>query len=232
MSDRRGKKLFITVQIALFFMGLFLLSVGILGSFVGKEIPFNIGITFIAVSLIVLFNNWLLADDSGNLSNKWGLREIYKHRYEKNARVNSYITRTATEFDIMTQNCLHGLRKAIGDELKERLEHGLRMRILTPSDMHDPQHVKDIEELINWCNDLDKKQRENIEIRSYDGIPQDMYYRIDNMIFVGPYFLGERSHSNHETITYEFTKDSNGGKIYSDYFEQIWRNSKKIELKS
>jgi hypothetical protein len=227
----KGKQLFIAVQIALFFMGLFLVTLGILGPFSWKEIPLNIGITFIAASFIAFFNNWLLSNDSDNRLKEWGLVEIYEHRYQKNKKVNSYIKESAAEFDIITQNSLLGLRNTIGDELKIRLECGLKMRILIPSDINDPQHVKDIEGLINWCNDLDRKQRENIEIHSYDGIPQDLYQRVDNMIFVGPYLLGERPHSNHETITYEFRKDSVGGEIYFNYFKLIWKGSNKIGLK-
>lgn len=222
------RRLFYTGQLVLFFSGLFLLAIGASISSWWQAIPFNFGITFIATSVIAFFNKWLMANDSSNLLRKWGLKEIYEHRHEKNRRINDYIINSATKLDIMTQNSLKELRKNIGKQLEMRLGNGLEMRILIPSDINDPQHTRDIEDLINWCKNLGKKQRQKIEIRSYAGTPQDLYYRVDNMIFVGPYFLGRRS--NQLTITYEFT-NKNFGKMYSEYFEQIWEAYKDNKVK-
>lgn len=237
------RRLFYVGQIALSFLGLSLLTVGVFAPFSGKEIVLSIGITFIATSFIAFFNKWLIDEDNSNkkpeltkinvppetsetsIEVKWGLITIHKHRCDKNDRINNYIKETAAEIDVMTQNSLHGLRLRIGKELRNRLSHNLKMRILIP-ESHLPS--EDIKELIEWYNKLDNNQQENVKIRSYDGAPQDLYYRVDDMIFIGPYFIGERFNANDQTITYEFKKDSNGGKVYSEYFEQIWDIGKRV----
>jgi hypothetical protein len=230
------RKFFYAVQIALFSLGLLFIGIGILGSFNWKEIPLNIGITFIATSLISLFNKFFLMD-SGSKEikqktiidetkteiGKWGLVKIYKYRNEKNEKINSYIKESAKEIDVMTQNSLFTLRNKIGRELRDRLTNVLKMRILIPK---ANLLSEDIKNLIEWCKKLDNDQQDNIKIRSYEGTPQDLYFRVDDMIFIGPYRINV--HSNHETITYEFTKNSEGGKIYSEYFEQIWSAGTKI----
>lgn len=49
----------------------------------------------------------------------------------------------------------------------------------------------------------------------------DFYWRVDNMIYVGPYFYDEPSN---QTITYGFEEGGKGFARYSDYFEKLWNN--------
>ncbi len=55
----------------------------------------------------------------------------------------------------------------------------------------------------------------------------DFYWRMDGELYVGPYLYGM---SSQETVTYKFDEGGEGFKIYSDYFEKIWENSKENVL--
>ncbi len=49
--------------------------------------------------------------------------------------------------------------------------------------------------------------------------PLDLYFRVDNHVFIGPYLYGKTSQ---QTITYEFGKGGNGYTYYTKYFEDLW----------
>jgi len=255
MSNSK-RKLFFAFQIVLFSLGLFLLSGGKIISINWNEILSGIGIAFISTSLISLFSKFFLVNNSGkNEPNvtiepdsrskinleiyNWGLIMIHRNRCDKNEKVNSYIEKHAMKIDIMTQDSLHSLRLNMENELTNRLTHGMEMRILLPSEK-ELRHFNKNKELVEWWTNLPENQRNNIKIRRYEGTPQDLYFRVDNMIFIGPYILGVQS--NQSTITYEFElchsdkkektdEKTKGGKLYSEYFERIWRESAKYEIK-
>jgi len=222
-------KLFYFGQVFLILLGIILLLLRKLIFNDWAEIPNNIGIALISASLISIFNKWLLDNDGSNLSRKWGLKEIYEYRSDKDKQTNEYIITKAKIMDVMTQNSLKELRTNIGDEIKQRLTNNFKIRILISKDINTSKHKKDVDELIDWYKSLNKNQQANVTIRRYNGIPQDLYFRIDNMIFIGPYHLDV--FSNQKTITYEFMVNSSGGKIYSKYFERIWKKSEKNEIK-
>jgi len=223
------KKLFYFGQCFLFLLGMFLLSLGKFNLIDWAEIPKNIGIALISASLISIFNKVLLDNDGSNLSRAWGLKEIYEYRSDKDKQTNEYIIMKAERMDVMTQNSMRELRANIGDEIKQRLTNNLKIRILIPEDIDTPKHKEDVNDLLTWYKCLNKNQQVNVTIRRYNGIPQDLYFRVDNMIFIGPYHLDV--YNNQKTITYEFMANSSGGKIYSKYFERIWKNSEKNEIK-
>ena len=50
----------------------------------------------------------------------------------------------------------------------------------------------------------------------------DFYWRVDDKIFIGPYWHGYKSS---DTITYEFSSKGMAFQQYSEYFERLWSNS-------
>ena len=88
----------------------------------------------------------------------------------------------------------------------------------------------DIKNLIQWVEKIQaniNQSKGSIQIKFYDSIPLDFYCHADNRIFVGPYMPGE---SSGRVITYEFDEDEKGGKYYSDIFEDLWTEKKKIHF--
>ena len=84
--------------------------------------------------------------------------------------------------------------------------------------------------LIEWAKDINAKVKKtknskkagHIEIRGYDCMTLDFYWRMDNELYVGPYWYGM---SSQQTITYKFDEGGEGFKDYTDYFEKIWRSA-------
>ena len=61
-----------------------------------------------------------------------------------------------------------------------------------------------------------------IIIKYYDAMPLDFYWRIDDVLYTGPYWFGTASQ---QTVTYKFSKGGRGFSLYSNYFEDLWNNS-------
>lgn len=51
----------------------------------------------------------------------------------------------------------------------------------------------------------------------------DFYWRVDNVVYIGPYWNGYESQ---QTITYKYIKGGKGFKTYTEYFQKLWNNSK------
>ena len=47
----------------------------------------------------------------------------------------------------------------------------------------------------------------------------DYYWRVDNELYVGPYWYGYKSS---DTITYKFISGGRGFQHYSEYFDKLW----------
>ena len=49
----------------------------------------------------------------------------------------------------------------------------------------------------------------------------DFYWRVDDEIYIGPYWYGIGSQ---QTITYKFIAGKQGFEVYAEYFERLWEN--------
>ena len=58
-------------------------------------------------------------------------------------------------------------------------------------------------------------------MRGYSTMTLDFYWRVDDYLYVGPYWYGVESQ---QTITYKFLDGGKGFTQYSDYFEELWNN--------
>jgi hypothetical protein len=210
-------------------------GVSLLGSFLLppglKEILYSLGTAFLASSFIGFFNKRYLSDEKAEtLYKEWGLRNIYEFRVQKNAKTNERIKNGAKRLDCIIQGGLDGLRNKVDVNLIEKISGGLIIRLLIPKDDASPEIGKANKELEDWYYKLSDKQKSNITIRKYNGSPQELYFRLDEMVFVGPYFVNLDSSRN---ITYEFDLhySSKGGELYAEHFEDLWENSKDGEIR-
>jgi len=120
---------------------------------------------------------------------------------------------------------------------KSKLSSCLAVRILTINPSSDILDIRDdeenkcrgttrasIEKLHEWVISLQKEiPNANIQIRYYDSLPQDFYWRQDGVIYIGPYLYGKISQ---QTITYKFRSNSEGYDYYKRYFDELWDNKK------
>ena len=59
-------------------------------------------------------------------------------------------------------------------------------------------------------------------MKYYDSRTLDFYWRIDDIVYVGPYLPSSESQA---TITYKFEKDGRDFALYSNYFDELWNIS-------
>ena len=80
--------------------------------------------------------------------------------------------------------------------------------------------LNSINQLVEWANKLNKKSRKGtIKIKGYRCMTLDFYWRVDDEIYIGPYWY---KFSSQNTITYKFVSGKQGFDMYADYFEQLW----------
>jgi hypothetical protein len=194
-----------------------------------KGILHSLGTAFLASSLIGLFNKRYLAGEITDMRKEWGLVNIYRTRVELDDLVNGCIGTTAKEVDGIVQGGLYNLRHSQDVRLAQRLQQGLKMRLLIPFDSKlDPRMEEANKELEDWYHNLKDSEKRNITIRRYKETPQELYYRVDDIMLIGPYFAHIDGPRN---ITYLFDANSNGGKIYKNHFDDLWEKSQEDEVK-
>ena len=79
-----------------------------------------------------------------------------------------------------------------------------------------------IRELIKWVNEVrNVSSAGSIEIKVYNAMTLDFYWRIDDLVYVGPYLYGIPSQ---QTITLKNVSPGRGYTMYTDYFENLWND--------
>ena len=120
-----------------------------------------------------------------------------------------------------------------GKRIENCLKQGVQIRLMTmdpdgqfiaareKEEDAAPDGIKStITDMILWADDLNEKNyRGKIIIKGYNSMTLDYYWRVDNELYVGPYWYGYKSS---DTITYKFASKGKGFKHYSEYFEKLW----------
>jgi hypothetical protein len=181
---------------------------------------YGIGTSLIASSFVAQITKKYYIDNNEKekIIEKWGLEEIYEYRAESNNLLNEKIER-AKNIDAIVQGGLKNLRKNMNSRLSELLEGKLKIRILIPEAEFGNQENK---ELLEWYKCLSIRAQKNIEIREYSGLPQELYFRVDDEIVVGPYMI---MRDGAQTITYRIKLASKLGNIYDNNFRELWKTA-------
>ena len=180
---------------------------------------------------------------------EWKISKIYHKRSEKSNDSDPKIKYLRNNLDVVAFG-LKSFRTSHGDDVKKCIENGTVIRILTMSPTSsfiserekeenetEGQILNTINSLIKWAEDLNSKTRKSkknknvghIEVRGYDCMTLDFYWRMDDDLYIGPYWQG---YSSQQTITYKFDKGGEGFRVYTDYFEKLWDNAKNNVLVS
>lgn len=78
------------------------------------------------------------------------------------------------------------------------------------------KYVKEINEIISKS-----KKGKKIQLKYYDVIPSTMIFRIDNIMFIGPYLHQVPSRN---TITFKAEKNTKIFKQYIEHFDKLWHD--------
>lgn len=171
-----------------------------------------------------------------NTIENWGLEKIFRTRAEKNAESDPKLESNAVK---QLDGIAFGLRSFRCNREKDVLNsinNGMNVRLIAMNPVSDFVKQREIEEnvqpgeisnsineLIEWVNKLNAQSRSGkIEIKCYDAMTLDFYWRMDDELYVGPYLYNMVSQ---QTLTYKYIKGGRGFNIYTDYFESLWNDN-------
>lgn len=201
-----------------------------------QGIIISVGCSILASSIISMIIKSYLDENktAKKITEEWGLINI-EGRSSLNTTINLKLKKMSDGMDILALGMKH-LREAQGELLSSKVKKGRQIRILTldPNSQFIATLEKEeneisgsikhsIEGLLEWVDEvnLDTNNKSVIEVKLYNGTPQDTYQKIDKHVFVGPLLVGKASQLR---IAYEFTPGSKGANYYSNYFESLWNN--------
>ncbi len=170
---------------------------------------------------------------SDEIINRWGMTNIYRSRSEMNADCSKDLDKALEHIDYIG----FGFRSLMDSKSKiieEKAVAGVKIRFLV-MDPESPylkkreaiekssegsikQSIYNLEKWIRHLREISKNPS-NIQLRYYDSFPLDFYNRIDDAIYMGPYWFGKTSQ---QTVSYRFQAKSEGYNLYTEYFNDLW----------
>jgi len=170
-----------------------------------------------------------------DIINYWGLKAIYQTRQQMNRSADIAFKALENQLDIIAWG-LKSFRDAKGKAIEEKISNGLKMRVVAPDPNSEYVKQREIDEkevegqikntivnLTQWIRELKQVSPDpsNVQIKFYNSLPEDFYFRNDETLFIGPYLWGI---SSQQTISYEFKGGSKGFSYYTDYFDKLWND--------
>ena len=190
------------------FAGVVIILVGIascVGSAYSKNpwytILLSIGCSLIASGFVILMHDFFIDRKKISLLDEWNIDKIYSTRAEKNAESDPELFKV--------KYCLDGVAFALSSfrskqtsKVEILLRKGINIRIITMNPLSQFTIIRDkeekksegytkhsIEQLVDWANKLNSKNyKGKIIIKGYECMTLDFYWRVDNILYVGPYW--------------------------------------------
>ena len=165
----------------------------------------------------------------------WNLEKIFKTRAEKNLESDPKLeNHQIKQLDGIAFG-LSAFRSAREKDVLLSLKNGMNMRLLVmdPNSQfviqraieengHSDGIKTSIFKLVEWAQKLNNiSNNGKIQIKYYNAMTLDFYWRMDKELYVGPYLYNVVSQ---QTITYKFAEGGKGFELYSNYFEALWNN--------
>lgn len=225
------------VGLVLIFLGL-VLDIGSVSSKSMSIVSVSVGSSLVASSIILSISTKLIVKQASyyDMLNRWGLERIYRTRSEMNTHADETFISLKNNLDMIGFG-LHAFRVSKGKEIEKKARDGLNIRILTihPYSPFVLQREKDeqgvpgqisktILDLEAWVKELKSISPvpSKINIRYYNNLPLESYYRQDGYIYTGPFLYGMPSQ---KTISYVYKENSEGFNYWSNYFETVWNDN-------
>ncbi len=174
-----------------------------------------------------------------NIIKTWGLRYIFRSRAEKNTDSDPRLKEPGLKqldgiaFGLKTFRSFHSA------DIENCLLNGMKIRFLVMNpngafvtqraleEREVPDQIaKSIRDLVDWAQTLKKKTGGDISVKFYNSMTLDFYWRLDDVLYVGPYLYGKASQA---TLTYKYVSGSQGFDMYSRYFDDLWEDDSLTE---
>lgn len=192
----------------------------------------SIGCSLIASGFVILMHDFFVERKKVSELEEWGIEKIYSTRAERNAEADPNIENARYCIDGIAFG-LSTFRTMYGKKIEQLLKKGVQIRLMTmdpdgqfisfreEEEKECPGGIKDtITEMVKWADSLNQNNSKGkIVIKAYKSMTLDYYWRVDNDLYVGPYWYGYKSSA---TITYKFAAGGRGFLHYGEYFEKLW----------
>lgn len=203
------------------------------------NIALSIGCSLIASGLVILMHDFFIERRKTSLLDDWKIERIFSTRAEKNAESDPELSKAKYCVDAVAFG-LGAFRSKQTPKVEACLRKGVNFRIITMRpdstfvDQRDAEENKkpgttkySIQQLVEWADRLNaKNMKGKIIVKGYSCMTLDFYWRVDDTVYVGPYWYGVDSQ---QTITYKFVDGGRGFVQYSEYFETLWNNKELCE---
>lgn len=224
-------------------VGLLVLVVGLLMVFnLDATAWISVGGSLLASSLVILLNAFLVDAVKEDPLKEWGIEKVYYTRAEKNNDSDPLLDKARFRVDGVAFG-LSSFRAKNQGRVENALRNGVNFRLLVMNPNSQFVRQRDLEEdnqqghiaktihsLVSWADELNKKgYKGKIEVKGYSCMTLDFYWRIDDDIYIGPYWYKRPSQV---TITYKFKKSGKCFATYAEYFEQLWSSTEMEKLTS
>lgn len=167
----------------------------------------------------------------------WGVEKIFRTRAEKNAESDPMLESHDVKILDGIAFGLRSFRNNREYDVLQCLQNGMKMRLLTihpdsifvkqralEENVPDDSIRNSILDLVMWGNKLNRKSNNGkIEIKYYNTMTLDFYWRIDDILYVGPYMYNIISQ---QTMTVKFSSAGKGFNLFSHYFDDLWNNDR------
>lgn len=166
---------------------------------------------------------------------RWGVDKIFRTRAEKNYESDRILeSHNIKQLDGIAFG-LRSFRVQRTNDILSCLENGANIRLLVMNpysrfaiqrarEEHeaDDSISKSIEDLLKWVKNINSRSKNgSIQIKLYNSMTLDFYWRIDDCLYIGPYLYGVPSQ---QTITYKFNQGGLAFEQYTEYFERLWND--------
>ena len=168
------------------------------------------------------------------ITDDWGLTAINDNRAQMNKLIGQKLDKANDHLDIIAFG-LKSFRESKRNVIAEKVKHGMSIRIITVDPRCEYLEQRDLDEnkvigstkdsivqLCRWIVELKKIGGDNVEVKFCQTLPTEVYFRVDDYIYTGPYQFGKESQ---RTITMEFRNPGEGFAYYKNYFDSLWSDN-------
>lgn len=177
-----------------------------------------------------------ISDDSAAILDHWKLEKIFRTRAEKNLESDPKLEKHNIKRIDGIAFGLSSFRSTRENDVLLCLQNGtnIRLLVMNPDSEFSKQRAieegehpdsisSSIKKLVEWANKLNSKSTAGkIEIKYYNAMTLDFYWRMDDELYIGPYMYNIVSQ---QTITYKFINGGKGFELYINYFESLWNDN-------
>lgn len=235
MKDEKYNWKSITVGFIVILLGILAVLVDYFLLKTPQNLWISIGCSLVASGLVIFLTAIFLEKAPYNPLEEWGIEKIYSTRAEKEADSDRQLEDAKYRLDVIAFG-LKTFRSRHNKQIEECLNRGVNIRILTMKpdskwviqreieEKETRGQIKHtIEELVKWADELNEKSdKGKIVVCGYDAMTLDFYWRVDENLYVGPYWYGIPSQ---QTITYKFNSKGKAFTQFTGYFEELWENN-------